>query len=177
METTNQRRRRIDRVTAPDFVEGLGDRDPAELRRMREECQSEEGRLSYSRRVTQGRLDIVRAEAARRAEGGETGLLDALPTILSDAQHTPTTLGATRSLHLYEPDDGTRRAEDAEDASLSRVRELDADELAALAARFAETEVRLSSLRRQVLDHLDALQGELVERYKSGSLRPGDALA
>lgn len=176
MEATHPRRRRIDRVTAPEYLDGLAEREPPDLRSMRAECQAEEGRLSYTRRMLQGRLDIVRAEATRRADGGEEGLLAALPSILSDARHIPTELGSVRSLRLYEPEGASRRAEDGDDVSLTNIQELDADELAALATRLAGTEARLSALRRQVLDRLDALQAELVLRYKSGSLRPDDAL-
>ncbi len=58
------RRRRIDRVTAPDYLDGLADRTAAaEIRAMRDDCRSEETRLSYARRVLQGQLDIARVGA------------------------------------------------------------------------------------------------------------------
>src|SRR5947209_17755829 len=78
-----QGNRRIDRVLAPEFVTGLGQVPLDELRQRRLDAEQEETDLSYLRRLLQGRLDILRAELARR-DGQETDLVQALPRILAD---------------------------------------------------------------------------------------------
>src|SRR6478672_8832220 len=67
--------RRIDRITAPGFVEGLQDLPLAEVRARRDECLAEREYLSLLRRLVQGRLDIVRAELERRRTGGDPSTL------------------------------------------------------------------------------------------------------
>ncbi|MCZ9339603.1 hypothetical protein NGM37_17715, partial [Streptomyces sp. TRM76130] len=60
-----------------------------ELRALRRDAQREEADLSYVRRLLQGRIDILRAELARRgpapaaAEG--QSVVERLPEILTDA--------------------------------------------------------------------------------------------
>lgn len=62
-------RRRVDRVLDPAFVAGLAGLPLAEVRRRREEADLEEADLSYLRRLLHGRLDLLRGEQRRRAEG------------------------------------------------------------------------------------------------------------
>lgn len=176
-ESAGPARRRIDRVVAEDFLDGLADRSVDEVRALRDECREEEARLSYARRLLQARLDIVRAEAARRAEGSTGdggGLLDALPGILAD-DPLPSTLGDARSTPVYDPDpreDNGRRLGDGVlgDSALGRIPEASDEELVALVERTADEERRVSEVRRTVLDRLDALQAELIGRYRSGSV-------
>ena len=79
------RRRRVDVMLSPEYLEGLGDRSLEEVRAMHEECLEVETEVSYVRRIAQARIDIVRAELDRRAAGGSVGdLLSALPRILAD---------------------------------------------------------------------------------------------
>ena len=163
-------RRRIDRVTAEDYLADLQQRTPAELRAMRDDCREEEGRLSYARRLLQGRLDILRAEVARRA-GQEQDLIDALPGILADRVRGETDAAHAINSPVHDfPDVGGRGEESLiHDASIGRITELDDDEVAELRTRLEDEERRVSGLRRTVLDHLDGLQDELVERYRTGS--------
>ena len=58
--------RRIDRVLAADYLEGLQGLPLAEVRQLRADAEQEEVDLSYLRRMIQGRLDILRAELNRR---------------------------------------------------------------------------------------------------------------
>jgi hypothetical protein len=176
MDEGSQSRRRIDRVTATNLLEGLDHGDPAELRRLRDDCREEETQLSYARRVLQGRLDIARAEAQRRATGSGD-LVSALPSILADA---PTQRRDAHVAPVYAPSSSDRRRADdslLEDASLGRLPDLDDDELAALIQRLGEEERRISRLRRTVLDHLDGLQDELVRRYSSGDVAVDDIVS
>ena len=66
-------RRRIDRVLAEDYLADLPGRDTDEVRSMRREAQQEEADLSYVRRMLQGRMDILRAERARRTAKAARG--------------------------------------------------------------------------------------------------------
>ncbi len=60
-------RRRIDRVLAEGFVDGLAILSLDEVRGRRRDAEQEEADLSYLRRLLQGRLDLVRAEQAAAA--------------------------------------------------------------------------------------------------------------
>src|ERR687896_2054292 len=79
-----QKRRLVERITDPAYLEGLADKDLAELRAMREECREGELELSFERRLCQARIDILSAELERRAGGGGEGdLVSRLPQILA----------------------------------------------------------------------------------------------
>lgn len=179
MDDQQPRRRRIDRVTAPDYLDGLSQRSAAEVRTMRDECREEEARLSYARRLLQGRLDIVRAELARRRQGEDaTGLVDALASILAD--EPPARSRVLRNAPLYNPEEAdARRRDDAQlgDPALGRLPELDDAEAAALAERLASDEREISDLRRTVLAHLDRLQQELIARYRDGAVALDDIVS
>lgn len=176
----SERRRRIDRITAADYLHGLGQRSAAELRAMRDECRQEESRLSYNRRLLHGTLDIVRAELSRRAGAEPTtgGLLEQLTSILAD--EPPAGPRAVRDAPLYDPEqaDGRRR-EDVQlaDAVLLRLPDLDDAEVAALAERLSAEERAISGQRRTVLAHLDRLQEELMARYRDGSATVDEVVA
>ena len=174
-----ERRRRIDRVTSEDYLDGLDAVDLAGIRAMRDDCREEEPRLSYARRVVHGQLDIVRAEQARRSGGDTDDLVGALTRILSD-DPAPRSREA-RSSPVYAPEEGGygQRSHDTlvDDAALGRVPDLDDEELAALLTRLQEKEAHISSLRRTVLSHLDALQEELIRRYRDGSVDVDEVVA
>ncbi|HVV90822.1 MAG TPA: hypothetical protein VHB53_10035, partial [Solirubrobacterales bacterium] len=73
--------RRIDRVLSDGYLDGLTELPLAEVRELRNEAEQEEADLSYVRRLLQGRVDIIRAELARRrGEFGESeSIIDQLP--------------------------------------------------------------------------------------------------
>ncbi|MET0276382.1 MAG: aerial mycelium formation protein, partial [Acidimicrobiia bacterium] len=60
---------RSDRVLDATFVADLGDRSADELRGMHAECLELETEVSYVRRLTQARIDILEAELGRRERG------------------------------------------------------------------------------------------------------------
>jgi hypothetical protein len=174
--------RRIDRIQAEDYLSDLEERSTDEIRRMRDECEEEESGISYARRVLQGKLDIVRAEAVRRRDAGSetaASVLEGLPGILSD--DGPTGRPAPRVTRFLVPPgvQHHRRTVDqlADDTVLAKLRERPDDELAALVARMAQKERELSALRRLLLDRIDALQAELTRRYKSGAANVSELLA
>jgi len=76
----------VERLVAPDFVEGMAEAPVAELRARRDECMRAEVVVSYLRRVLQGELDLVRAELELRSSGerGDASrLVEELPSILA----------------------------------------------------------------------------------------------
>lgn len=178
MEQEQRSRRRIDRVTAPDYLDGLDERSPAEVRAMRDECRDEEAQLSYLRRILQGQLDIALVELSRRTQAGDRPSLVAdLPSILSD-RPSPAQRDA-RAVPLYDPEDTGRRTTDAErfSAQVGQVPELDDDQLAALVRDVREAERGVSDRRKLVLERLDTLQEELVRRYRDGAASVDDLVA
>src|SRR3712207_6991640 len=52
----------VDALLAPDFLADVATRSMADVRRLRRQAEQEEVNLSYTRRLLQGRLDIVRSE-------------------------------------------------------------------------------------------------------------------
>ena len=173
-------RRRIDRATDPTVTDRLAELPTAEVRSLRDDCRDEEARLSYLRRLLHGRLDIARAEAGRRGGDGDDdsdGVLDRLPEILAgDAGPS----GTARALGLYEPGQSPgRRTEDRilDDTALARLPELDDAELARVVSELEDVERQISDQRRAVLENLDALQAELVARYRDGRAAIGEVLA
>jgi hypothetical protein len=163
----------IDRVLSPDYLDGLGTIPMPVLRERRDECQSVETGFSYFRRLIQGRLDIIHTEHARR-EGGDQAtdlahLIEALPSIL--AEHSG---GGSRGRlpEVVAPEDFEEMA-----ARLDAI--VDADQLAslpeqsdaalaAMADALVDLERTVSSQRRALHERIDALQEQIVQRYKSG---------
>ena len=170
MADEERRRRRIDRLTADDYLEGLTSRDIGEVRAMREDCREEEAHLSYARRLLQGRLDIARAEQARRRGESDTSLIDDLARILADAPSDRPR--HVTSAPLYAPGEGDRRRDDVslDDGSFAGIVDLDDEGLASYLERLAAEEKQVSQRRRVLLDHLDALQAELVRRLQAGDV-------
>jgi hypothetical protein len=73
-------------VLDPSYSEGLEGLPEAELRTKHAECLELETEVSYVRRLTQARIDILEAELDRRASGRTLGdLIDDLPRILADS--------------------------------------------------------------------------------------------
>ena len=170
-------RRRIDRITAPDFLDAIESADPAELRAMRDDCGQEEARFSYNRRLLQARIDILSHELERRRGNSTETLIEALPRILADSSRPVQGIGDARNTPVYEPGETGRRSDDrlAADALLSRLPDLTDAELESELADLREEEKRVSDLRRAVLANYDALQAELVRRYRDGGV--GDIVA
>lgn len=166
----------LDQVLADDFLDGLEALPLPELRSRKARCDEVEVALSYLRRLVQGRLDIVHAELHRRSVGDEadagdlSGLVSQLPGILSgdaspgDGGRLPASIGAHVNLRLLTAD--LDRIMDADKVAV--LPDMDDAEVGALADALADLERTVSAQRRSVHQCLDALQGELVRRYRSG---------
>lgn len=182
-EEGSRSRRRIDRILTDDYLEDLDELEVSELRRMRDECQREETGVSYTRRVLQGQLDILRSEMQRRSDAGSdeaAEVLADLPAVLADSDRDPSPLNARPQRQLQPPVDSRGRREVdsvADAASLGRIRERDTEDLAQLASELADRERVLSEIRAALLDRIDAIQDELVRRYRDGAADVRDVLA
>ena len=164
----------LDRLVLPNADEPLTGLTTDELRHRRNDLQRTEEALSYVRRVLQGRLDIVLDERRHRADG--TGGRDVssvvadLPKIL--AEHlTSGGRGALPSLTLPsgEFDDVLTEVDHIIDAArLGSIGRLSDAELTEAADALTELEQRVSRHRRVLHTSIDALQEEIIRRYKSG---------
>ncbi|MBV9098658.1 MAG: aerial mycelium formation protein [Frankiaceae bacterium] len=175
-----QGNRRIDKVLAEDFVTELDSLPLAEIRERRREAEQEETDLSYLRRVLQGRLDILRAELARRA-GEETDLVQALPRILADdmsnAPQSPRGLGRHVTSEPSRADAHRRHVEAlVADVDLSNPEAHDDASLRAVLGRLEDEERRVSVQRRAVQGAMDVLTAEITRRYRDGDADPSDLL-
>lgn len=172
-------RRRIDRVLAPDFAEGLDRLALAEVRARRDEAAQEETDLSYLRRMLHARIDIVRAEQRRRQKGGTTSVLDELASILADNALGPAK-GSGR-FQTVEPSRAESHRRHAEalvaDVDLSDVASRTAEQLDTALAAYAEEELSVSQRRREVQRVMDALNAEIGARYARGDASVDDLLA
>jgi hypothetical protein len=162
-------KRRIDRVLAPEFTDGLQDIDQDEVRERRDLSRAEREYLSYLRRLVQGRRDILQAELERRRRGGDEGtLLELVAAILADA---PTGSSRGEALVFTIPDEeislARRRVERlVSDSRLSDLPRLTDEELEEAVTRIDEEERNLSDLRSRVLQVHDTLQAEYVRRWR-----------
>lgn len=173
-------RRRIDRVLAEDYLDGLGSLPIAEVRELRLEAQQEEADLSYIRRLLQGRIDIVQAELVRRGDGGTGGdggsVVDQLPEILADG--TP---GRSSARHItVQPsrvDEHRRQVEKIwADVGISDVTSQSPAQLRAALDVVADYERRVSRTRHQVQRVTDACNAEIARRYRDGEANVDDLL-
>jgi hypothetical protein len=163
------------RLFAPDYLDGVDSRSLDEVRSMRAECQEAETVVSYLRRVVQGRLDVVHSFLDHHHTGQSVGDLDAvvedLSSIIGSGPARPS--GNGRLPSQMSPDmekvDLTREIDDVLDADgIGKLPTMTEDELRALAARLTVIEQRISDQRRTLHERIDALQAEIVSRYKTG---------
>ena len=162
----------LERLLDPRYLDDLGVRGAAELRAMRTEAQHVEAKLSYLRRLVQGRLDIVSAELERRAAGAAPGdlseLVDLLPQILADRGRAP---GPGRlPTNLVPPDDEDLTAELDRVANLGSLPDLSIEQLEDLSERLRALERTVSRQRRAMFEVIDSVQAELATRYEQGDV-------
>jgi hypothetical protein len=161
--------RRIDKILAPSFVDGLSDLGLDDVRARRDDCLAEREYLSLLRRQLQGRAEILKAEAQSRAGGDTAPLVDRLSQILSDDDHPVTSRGEAVRVAVPEEEMllARRRVERlAADVNLSDPTVLDDEQLGAAIDALAKEEQGISEARRDVIGVLDQVQDELKRRYK-----------
>ncbi|HWB67355.1 MAG TPA: aerial mycelium formation protein [Mycobacteriales bacterium] len=172
--------RRIDRVLADDFLDGLADAPLAEVRRRRTEAEQEETDLSYLRRLLQGRIDILRTERERRAgPAPDESLVEALPRILADEgqRSAPHGLGRHVTVEPSRADMHRRYVEKLiADVNLSDPAAHDDDTLARVIGVLETEEAQVSGRRREVQQVMDACTAEITRRYRDGEANVADLL-
>lgn len=175
----------LSRILDSAYLGDLALAPVGELRARRGECQRVETSLSYLRRLTQGRLDIVAGELNRRSEGGDPadlgGLIERLPEILADRTRGP---GSGHHIEVIDPGQvGGELVEEFAtidvESNLTDLASLSDADLARTRQRLEAFETRLSGLRRELFDRIDTIQAELARRYEAGeasvdSLLKGD---
>lgn len=170
VEGTAQGNRRIDRVLAEGFLDGLRDLPLAEVRELRTEAEQEEVDLSYLRRMIQGRLDILRAELNRRDSSSSETLVEGLAAILADEPRAPARgLGRHTTVEPSRADSHRRYVEAlVADVDLSDTGARSTDEIAHAMRTLSEEEQSISAKRRLVQKAMDACSAEITRRYRDG---------
>lgn len=179
---TEQLERRLsDRIADPAYVADLGERTMDRLQEMRREAQAFENDVSFERRMTQARIDILTAELDHRAGRVEGDVMSRLADILADEN----TGGSATPLPTRVPDLSVpasaqrprRRVEEIVGAdTLARLKELPEPEIRSSIESLAEHEKNLSARRKSVHEVLDRIQAEIVRRYTSGEEDPSKLL-
>jgi hypothetical protein len=164
------RRRRIDLVLEPEYLEGLTDVDLTELKLRRDTAEDVEAQISYYRRLLHGRMDLLDFELRRRRGEEERTLIEALPEILASGM----ILGGEPSPRFLEtmpplPSSTGRRLIDKimDDGILTQLPDLSDEDVAEAIDRLSEVEGQLSNQRKQLHGVIDAIQHEIVARYRS----------
>ncbi|WP_020669445.1 hypothetical protein [Amycolatopsis nigrescens] len=171
-------RRRIDRVLAADYVRELGELSLIELRARRDEAAQEETDLSYLRRLLHARIDIVRAEQARRSSGGQDSVVGQLAAILADNALGPASVGRYQQLEPSRAGEYRRQAEAlVGNSDLTDVGELPDEKLAHALSTYGEEESSVSSRRREVQLVVDTINAEIAGRYRQGTASVDELLA
>lgn len=178
---TDHKRRLVERIVDPEYLQGLGDRPLEELRAMRDECKEAETEISFERRLAQARIDILSAELDRRAGGGDDDLMSRLPQILATEARAEGGLPLpSRAPDFSIPrnaDIPRRRIEEiVGEQTLSRLPSLPTEELRGILASLGDHEKSLSARRKSVQEVMDTVQAEIVRRYVSGEADPTAAL-
>ncbi|MEU5097750.1 aerial mycelium formation protein [Streptomyces sp. NPDC020996] len=148
-----------------------------ELRALRRDAQRDEADLSYVRRLLQGRVDILRAELARRSPAGAGSVVERLSEILADgpARHR----SSARHVTL-----GTPHGEEYRRLAADMLAEVELSDLGARTDQELQTAMRRLeryeqqvSRRRQLLQRTaDDCGGEIARRYREGEAQVDDLL-
>lgn len=150
----------------------MGATDPGELtleqlRSERAALQTEEDAVSFVRRITQGRLDVARAEQRRRSGGGER------PGELSDIIGRQVAAGSGRPPRSTEVTVDHPLLDDLDrlcaELGFHELAGLDDAALDRLVSGLADFERRRSDERSRLFRRIDELTAELVRRYRDGA--------
>ncbi|MFD5075445.1 AmfC protein [Streptomyces sp. NPDC058371] len=156
------------------------------LRTLRRDAQRDEADLSYLRRLLQGRIDILRAELARRGGGGlaapagllpEPSLLDRLPEILTDAPARHRSSARHVTVGTPHGEEYRRLATDMlAEVELSDLEARTDEELNAGMGRLVRYEQQVSRRRQRLQHTADGCSAEIARRYREGEAQVDDLL-
>ncbi|MBB5106565.1 RsiG family protein [Streptomyces spectabilis] len=165
------------------------------LRELRRATQQDEADLSYVRRLLQGRIDILRAEAARRARsrsgatqdggadapGGDRAaalVVDRLPEILTDGPARRRASARHVTLGTPHSEEYRRLAADMlSEVALSDLAARTDDELHTAMGRLVRYEQQVSRRRQEMQRTTDDCSAEIARRYREGEAQVDDLLA
>lgn len=148
-----------------------------ELRALSRDAQRDEADLSYVRRLLQGRIDILRAELARRCGRVPEGIVKRLPEILRDAPATHRS--SARHVTVGTPQGEEYRrlaAEMLDEVELSDLQARTDDELGDGMGRLVRYERQVSRRRQQLQRTADDCSAEIARRYREGEAQVEDLL-
>ncbi|MGW7265715.1 RsiG family protein [Streptomyces sp. NPDC054842] len=155
-----------------------------ELRTLRRDAQRDEADLSYVRRLLQGRIDILRAELARR--GGlpappgllaVPSLVDRLPEILTDAPARHRSSARHVTVGTPHGEEYRRLAADMlSEVELSDLEARTDDELNDGMGRLVRYEQQVSRRRQRLQRTADDCSAEIARRYREGEAQVDDLL-
>ncbi|MEU2425213.1 aerial mycelium formation protein [Streptomyces sp. NPDC007851] len=148
-----------------------------ELRVLRRDAVRDEADLSYVRRLLQGRIDILRAELARRSPAGAASVVDRLPEILTDAPARQRS--SARHVTLGTPHNeeyGRLAAEMLAEVELSDLQARTDPELTTAMGRLVRYEQEVSRRRQHLQRTADDSSGEITRRYRDGEAQVDDLL-
>ncbi len=155
-----------------------------ELRTLRRDAQREEADLSYVRRLLQGRIDILRAELARRGPSSSvvttaaTGsVVERLSEILADAPARQRS--SARHVTLATP-----RTEECRQLAAEMLGEVELSDLTARTdaeltggmGRLVRYEQQVSRRRQRLQRTADDCSAEIARRYREGEAQVDDLL-
>jgi hypothetical protein len=160
---------RSDRVLDAGFTADLGERSAAELRTMHAECLELETEVSYVRRLTQARIDILEAETGRRERGDSLeDLINSLPQILADAGPRGDPASSRLPMQMAPAQDSEWAPQlEAFDVTLTKLTVLSPEELEAAIDGLRALEREVSDQRRSLFGVIDRIDLELAERLRS----------
>ncbi|WP_121747754.1 aerial mycelium formation protein [Streptomyces sp. E2N166] len=154
-----------------------------ELRALRRDAQREEADLSYVRRLLQGRIDILRAELARRrpasvvTTAAKGPVVERLSEILTDAPARQRS--SARHVTL-----GTPRSEECRRLAAEMLGEVELSDLTARTdveltagmGRLVRYEQQVSRRRQRLQRTADDCSAEIARRYREGEAQVDDLL-
>jgi hypothetical protein len=156
-------------VLAEDFLSGLQEAPLADVRALRADAEQEEADLSYVRRLVQGRIDIVKAELARRTGGGSGSVIDNLADVLSEDRGSAHGMGRHVTVEPSRVDAHQRYVESlVADVDLTDTTARTDAELNEVLEVLTTEERTVSAKRRKVQEVMDALSAEVTRRYRDG---------
>lgn len=147
-----------------------------ELRTLRRDAHRDEADLSYVRRLLQGRIDILRAELARRTDP-EAPVVDRLSEILADApsRHRSSARHVTLS-PPHSEEYGRLAADMLADVELSDLDARTDEELHSAMGRLIRYEQQVSRRRQLLQRTADDCSAEIARRYREGEAQVDDLL-
>ncbi|WP_055557287.1 hypothetical protein [Streptomyces sp. NBRC 110028] len=161
----------------------------AELRALRRSAQREEADLSYVRRLLHGRIDILRAELARRRAPGApmaadgpsappAELVELLPEILADVPSRHRTSARHVTLGTPHSAECERLAEEMlAEVGLSDLPARTDEELRGAMGRLEGFEQQVSRRRQGLQRTADRCGAEIARRYREGEAQVDDLLS